>query len=322
MQRLLITGANGFLGNAVCAEAVARGYPVRGATRSTYDWRLGSASLGVENIEIGDIKAHTDWQRAVLDCDVVVHLAARVHIMREDANDPLAEFRLINTEATEKLARCAAINGVRRFVYISSIGVNGLFTEDNVQFLESDSANPHNAYTLSKWEAEQVLHRVAEETGLEVVILRPPLVYGAGAPGNFAQMLRLVELGIPLPLAGVKNKRDLIYVGNLVDAIMTCVRHSSAAGETYLVSDGETVSTPEILVELAKALGVSSRVFPCPIGLLKLIAGLLGKTGQVQRLIGSLQVDSTKIRRELGWKPPYSLRQGFRETVKGNETRS
>ena len=322
MQRLLITGANGFLGNAVCTKAVERGYSVRGVTRSTYDWRLGCTSLGVENIEIGDINAHTDWKRAVLDCDVVVHLAARVHIMREDANDPLAEFRLINTEATEKLARCAAINGVQRFVYISSIGVNGLFTEDNVQFLESDSANPHNAYTLSKWEAEQVLHRVAAETGLEVVILRPPLVYGAGAPGNFAQMLRLVELGIPLPLAGVKNKRDLIYVGNLVDAIMTCVRHSSAAGETYLVSDGETVSTPEILVELAKALGVSSRVFPWPIGLLKLMAGLFGKTGQVQRLIGSLQVDSTKIRRELGWKPPYSLRQGFRETVRGNETRS
>jgi nucleoside-diphosphate-sugar epimerase len=322
LQRLLVTGANGFVGNALCAEAVARGYVVRGATRSACDWPLGDASLGIENVDMGDISAHTDWHNAILGCDVVIHLAARVHVMREVASDPLAEFRLVNTEATENLARCTAASGARRLVYVSSIGVNGLFTDGSAKFSECDIANPHNAYALSKWEAEQALHRVAAETGLEVVILRPPLVYGAGVPGNFAQMLRLVKLGIPLPLAGVKNKRDLVYVGNLVDAIMTCATHSSAAGNTYLVSDGETVSTPDILRELAKALGVSSRVFSWPIGLLKLVAPLFGKADQLERLIGSLEVDSTKIRLELGWKPPHSMLQGFHETVRGNGTRS
>lgn len=318
LQRLLVTGANGFIGTALCAEAVSRGYMVRGAIRSACDLPIGNANLGIENIDMGDIGAHTNWHSAILDCDVVVHLAARVHVMNEEASDPLADFRLVNTEATENLARCAAASGARRLVYISTIGVNGLFTKGSVKFSERDSANPHNAYALSKWEAEQALHRVAAETGLEVVILRPPLVYGAGAPGNFAKLLRLVQLGIPLPLAGVKNKRDLVYVGNLVDAIMTCATHSSAVGNTYLVSDGETVSTPEILRGLAKELGISPRVLPFPISLLKLMAAAFGKADQVDRLVESLQVDSTKIRHQLGWLPPYSLQQGFSKTVRSN----
>jgi nucleoside-diphosphate-sugar epimerase len=321
VQRLLVTGANGFVGNALCVEAVARGYAVRGATRTVCDFPLGVTNVGVENVAVGDISANTDWHSAILNCDVVIHLAARVHVMREGAGDPLTEFRLVNTAATEHLARCAAAGGVRRLVYVSSIGVNGLFTDGNAKFSEQDHTNPHNAYALSKWEAEQALHRVAAETGLEVVILRPPLVYGAGAPGNFSQMLRAAVLGVPLPLAGIKNKRDLVYVGNLVDALMTCATHPVAAGNTYLVSDGEAISTPNLLRGLANALGVSSRVFACPNGLLKLVGALFGKAEQVERLVGSLQVDSSKIRRELGWVPPYSLQEGLGRTVIGDCTK-
>ena len=318
VQRLLVTGANGFIGKALCLEALNRRYAVRGVTRAAYDFSSSGKNIDIKNISLGDIDANTDWNSALLNCDAVIHLAARVHVMREGADDPLSEFRLVNTAATEHLARCAAASGVRRLVYVSSIGVNGLVTDGATKFSEEDNTNPHNAYALSKWEAEQALQRVASETGLEVVILRPPLVYGAGAPGNFAQMLRLVDLGVPLPLANIKNKRDLLYVGNLVDALMMCATHPAAANNTYLVSDGEAVSTPEILRGLAKELGVSSRVLPFPIGLLKLIAAMFGRADQVDRLVGSLQVDSTKIRHQLGWLPPYSLQQGFSKTVRGN----
>jgi nucleoside-diphosphate-sugar epimerase len=262
------------------------------------------------------IDGDTDWSTALQGVDVVIHLAARVHVMTDAADDPITEFRLVNTAGTEHLARCAAASGVKRFVYVSSIKVNGEATSGNARFTEQDQPNPQDAYGVSKWEAEQVLHRVAAETGLEVVIVRPPLVYGAGVKGNFAQMLRVVALGFPLPFAGVKNKRDLVYVGNLVDALITCAMHPAAAGNTYLVSDGEAVSTPDLLRGLAKALGVSSRVFALPIGLLKLAGALFGKADQVERLVGSLQVDSSKIRRELGWVPPFSVHDELTATVK------
>lgn len=322
VQRLLVTGANGFIGKALCIEAVNRRIAVRGITRAAYDFSSSGKNIDIENISLGDIDANTDWNSALLNCDAVIHLAARVHVMREGADDSLSEFRRVNTAATEHLARCAAASGVRRLVYVSSIGVNGLVTDGTSKFSEEDNTNPHNAYALSKWEAEQALQRVASETGLEVVVLRPPLVYGAGAPGNFAQMLRLVDLGVPLPLANIKNKRDLLYVGNLVDALITCATHPAAANNTYLVSDGEAVSTPEILRGLAKELGVSSRVLPFPIGLLKLISAMFGRADQVDRLVGSLQVDSTKIRHQLGWLPPFSLQQGFSKTVRGNGMKS
>jgi len=310
MTKILITGVNGFVGSALCMEAVARGFDVRGATRNVCD-----SPIGFENIAVGDINADTEWHSALLNCDVVIHLAARVHIMSETVDDSLSEFRLVNTTGTECLARCAATSGVKRLVYVSSIKVNGEETSDDVAFCEQDQPNPQEAYGISKWEAEQALHRVAAETGMEVVIVRPPLVYGPGVKGNFAQMLRVVTMGIPLPFAGVKNQRELIYVGNLVDALITCATHPAAAGNTYLVGDGESVSTPYLLRGLAKAIGVSSRVFAWPVGLLKLMGALLGKADQVERLFGSLQVDSSKIRRELGWEPPYRLQEGLNKTV-------
>jgi nucleoside-diphosphate-sugar epimerase len=310
MTKILITGVNGFVGSALCMEAVARGFIVRGATRTVYD-----SPAGVENIVVGDINADTEWHNALLNYDVVIHLAARVHVMSETADDSLSEFRLVNTTGTEHLARCAATSGVKRLVYVSSIKVNGEETIGDEEFCEQDQTNPQEAYGLSKWEAEHALHRVAAETDMEVVIVRPPLVYGPGVKGNFVQMLRVVTRGIPLPLASIKNKRELIYVGNLVDALITCATHPAAAGNTYLVGDGEPVSTPDLLRGLAKASGVSSRVFAWPVGLLKLMGALLGKADQVERLVGSLQVDSSKIGRELGWEPPYGLQEGLNKTV-------
>lgn len=308
-MRFLVTGASGFVGRSLCAELLRRGYAIRAAVRS------GNARVdNVEQAIVGPIGGGTDWSAALRGVDVVIHLAARVHVMRETAGDPLAEFLKVNLHGTENLARQAAQAGVKRLVYVSSIKVNGEQTSA-VPFSERDSAHPQDPYGISKWEAEQALHRVAKETGLEVVIVRPPLVYGAGGKGNFTQMLKVLAKGIPLPLASVRNLRSLIYVENLVDVLIVCAIHPAAAGQTYLVSDGESVSTPELLHRLAESMGVPSRVFPFPLALLKFAGKLTGKSAQVERLLSSLQVDSGKIRRELDWTPSYTLQQGLQATA-------
>lgn len=278
--------------------------------------RSQRASLpdGIEVFQVGGLLTDYDWNDALAGVEVVIHLAARVHVMKDVAIDPLDEFRRVNVAGAEHLARSAAASGVKRLVYVSSIGVNGLQTARDQSYSETDKPNPHNAYAISKWEAEQNLSCVSEETGLEVVILRPPLVYGVAAPGNFAQMLKVLGAGIPLPLALVHNQRSLVYVENLVDALILCVTHPTAAGQTYLVSDGEDVSTPDLLRLLGAAMGHPARLFPCPPALLKLAGLLTGRAEQVERLLGSLRVDSGKIRRDLNWKPPYTLWQGLQNT--------
>ncbi|MDP2106119.1 MAG: NAD-dependent epimerase/dehydratase family protein, partial [Desulfobulbaceae bacterium] len=263
----------------------------------------------------------TNWTDAMRDVGVVIHLAARVHVMHENVKNPLEEFRKVNVAGTEHLARSAAASGVKRLVYVSSIGVNGWQTDEGRVFLETDTPNPHNVYAVSKLEAELSLHCVAAETGLEVVVVRPPLVYGMGAPGNLAQMLKVLAKGIPLPLALVHNLRSLIYVENLVDALILCTTHTAAVGQTYMLSDGEDISTSDLLRHLGAAMGCPVRLFPCPQALLKLAGRLTGKSDQVERLLGSLQVDSGKIRRELGWRPPFTLQQGLQATAEQYRTR-
>lgn len=314
---ILVTGASGFVGQALCNELLRRGHPVRGALRST----ASPIQPGVRAAVVGDISANTDWSAALDGVEVVIHLAARVHVMHESAADPLAEFRSVNAAGTEHLARCAAASGVKRMVYASSIKVNGEQTSGGRKFSAADRPAPLDPYGVSKWEAEQALHRVSGETGLEVVVVRPPLVYGSGVKGNFAQMLKAVAKGIPLPFALLQNQRSLIYLGNLVDALITCATHPAAAGQTYLVCDGADVSTPELLRHLAAAMGVPSRLLPCPAALLQLAGKLAGKSQQVERLLGSLQVDGDKIRRDLNWVPPYSLQQGLRATAEWYRTR-
>lgn len=317
-MKTLVTGASGFVGRALCAELARRKCDARGVVREP----SGCTGLAGDLVTVGNIGQDTGWSGALAGAEVVIHLAARVHVMRDDSSDPLAEFRRVNTAGTEHLARCAAASGAKRLVYVSSIKVNGEETTGGAAFTEADRPEPQDPYGVSKWEAEQALHRVASETGLEVVIVRPPLVYGLGVKGNFAQMLNVVARRIPLPLGSVCNRRDLIYVGNLVDALIVCAMHPAAAGQTYLVSDGGPVSTPELLRILADAMGVPSRVFPFPPALLKVAGRLVGKSAQVERLLGSLQVDSGKIRRELNWQPPYSMQEGLQATADGYRTKA
>ncbi|MDO9053996.1 MAG: SDR family oxidoreductase [Gallionella sp.] len=311
MSAMLVTGASGFVGRMLCAELARRGHLVHAALRNPAHPDIAGCRI----VKISGMDSGTSWVDALDGMDVVIHLAARVHVMKDNSADPLLEFRKVNVAGTEHLARSAAASGVKRFVYVSSIKVNGEGTSDNGRFTEADSPDPQDPYGVSKWEAEQALHRVAKETGLEVVIVRPPLVYGEGVKGNFAQMLKVLARGLPLPLATVNNRRSLVYVGNLVDALILCATHPAAVGQTYLVSDGEDVSTSELLRQLGASMGCPARLFACPAVLLKLAGRLTGKADQVERLLGSLQVDSSKIRRELGWIPPFTLESGLRTTA-------
>lgn len=311
-MRFLVTGANGFVGQYLCAELLRQGQAVRAAVRS--------ASPPIENIEVevvGPIDGEINWGKALRDVDVVIHLAARVHVMNETAADPLAEFLRVNMQGTANLVYQAAVAGVRRLVYVSTIKVNGEQTTETQPFSESDPPNPQDDYAVSKLRTEQVLlERVAKEANFEVVIVRPPLVYGPGVKGNFIRLLTAVDKGIPLPLASVRNKRSLIYLGNLVDALILCATHPDAVGKTYLVRDGEDVSVSELVRQMATSLGRPARLFPLSVGVLRGMARLLGKSESVERLVGSLRVNDDLIRRELGWKPRFTLQQGLQATAR------
>lgn len=265
-------------------------------------------------VAMGDINATTDWSRALKGVDVVAHLAARVHVMFEKATDALTAFQEVNLHGTVNLARQAAAAGVRRFVYVSSIKVNGEYTDEK-PFTESDTASPQDPYAVSKWEAEQALHEIGLETGMEVVIIRPPLVYGPGVKANFYHLLNLVSKALPLPLGSIRNRRSLIYVENLADALILCISHPKAAGQTYLVSDGVAVSTPQLIKDIALAMRKPSWVFALPLPFMTFCASLLGKSSALNRLTQSLEVDNSKISRELGWAPPYTMMQGLQVTA-------
>lgn len=310
MNAFLVTGANGFVGTALCRELVARGCPTKAAVR-------GDCILeGVERVRIPALSPDTDWSVALQGVNVVIHLAARVHVMHETAADALAAFRLVNVQATENLARQAAAAGVQRLVYASSVKVNGESTARGKVYTEQDVPAPEDPYGVSKWEAEQVLRRVAAETGLEVVILRPPLMYGPAVKGNFISLLAAIRKGLPLPLAGANsNARSLLYVGNFVDALMTCSTHPAAAGQTYLVSDGEPMSTAQLIEQLAQVLRCRNPAFYFPPTLARGLAKMFGRAATMNRLFGSLHLDDQKIRRELGWQPPYTLSTGLCATV-------
>ncbi len=306
----LVTGANGFVGQVLCRDLIERGYAVRGAVRQ----EAAVLPPGMEKIVVGPIDGNTDWSDALQGIDIVFHLAARVHVMREKSADPLAEFRKVNFEGTERLAKSAAAAGARRLVYVSSIKVNGENTR-NKPFSEKDEPNPQDPYGVSKREAEAALQRISDETGLEVVVVRPPLVYGPGVGGNFARMLSWIRKGIPLPLGSVKNRRSMIYVENLADALIRCATHPEAANETFLVSDTETVSTPELIRILSEKMGVAPRTPPFPLPLLRLLGKFAGKSAEMERLTESLEIDSGKIRSKLGWNPPHALSEGMAQTA-------
>lgn len=310
-QRILVTGASGFIGGALCSQMLVHGLNVRGIARS-----IRNSPKGVEVMTVGELDDTTDWQEALAGCSVVVHLAARAHVVAETAQNPLAEFRRINMKGTLNLARQAARHGLRRFIFISSIGVNGAETFAR-PFSAWDLAAPHSPYAVSKYEAELALKALAVETGLEVVIVRPPLVYGLSAPGNFGSLMHWLRCGRPLPLGAIHNQRSLVALDNLVDLIVTCITHPAAANQTFLVSDGEDVSTTELLRRMGQAMNRPARLIPVPASWLKLAATMVGKQDVAQRLCGSLQVDIEKTRQLLGWRPPLTLDQGLKKAAEG-----
>ena len=311
--RVLVTGASGFVGRALVAHLVAGGVPVRGAVRR----RPGALPRGVDIVEVGDIGGATDWSAALAGIDTVVHCAARVHQLSDASTDPLAAFREVNREGTLALGRAAARSGASRLVFLSSIGVNGAETFGRA-FCAEDAPAPCSAYAISKREGEDGLRAIGREAGLKIVVVRAPLVYGPGAPGNFAALLRAVKRGFPLPLGAIANQRSLVSIYNLVDLIRNCTRHDRAAGQTLLVSDGEDLSTTDLLRRTAKAFGVRPRLLPVPTSWLRLATDIAGRPEIGQRLCGSLQIDISATRERLAWSPPMSVDEALAATARGH----
>jgi nucleoside-diphosphate-sugar epimerase len=305
-RRALVTGANGFVGSVLCDELSRQSWDVRRALRT------GNSPISTDDVVIGDIGPETNWESALIDVDAVIHLAARTHVMRETAADPLAEYRRLNVEGTRSLAHAAHAAGVRRFVFLSSIKVNGETTTVG-PYTENDVPQPEDPYGVSKLEAELALQATAES--METVILRPPLLYGPGVKGNFLRLMRAIGRGAPLPFKSVSNQRSLLYVGNLVDATVRCLDHPAAAGQTYLLADDGGISTPDLIREIATAMHKTARLISMPPQLLKIAGAVTGKSAAVSRLLGSLRIDSSKIRRDLHWQPRYPRITGLRATA-------
>jgi nucleoside-diphosphate-sugar epimerase len=309
--RILVTGASGFIGRRLCETLLLRDYEVVPAVRH-------GAVAG--EIAVGNVGPETEWRHALTPIpDVVIHLAALINPTRRERADLIGLYRATNVEGTIHLARQAAAANVRRLIYLSSAKVDSQIMSGLSQNLASSAGHfdLEYAYGVSKWEAEQALSEISGKTGLQIVVVRPPLVYGPGVKGNLARLLKLVRLGFPLPFGAVQNKRSLIGLDNLVDLLIRCVDHPAAAGQTFLVSDGEDLSTPDLLRCMAAAMDRSARFFPVPASLLRIAGSALGKRAEIERLVGSLQIDSGRTRQILGWTPPVSVHEGIRRMVQG-----
>lgn len=311
-KRILLTGVTGFVGQKLLSRLSKNtDLEIVAATRNP----AAESSPVVRQVHIGGIDAETDWREALPAVEVVIHLAARTHVMHETEPDPWARFNAVNTLGTINLARQAADAGVRRFIYISSIKVNGEVTLPGAAFRADDEPCPAGPYALSKYQAEKGLLRLMQETGMEVVIVRPPLVYGPGVKANFLSMMAWLRRGVPLPLGAIHNQRTLVSADNLVDLLETCIDHPAAANQIFLVGDGEDLSTTDLLTRTGLALGRRARLFPVPARLLLAAALLIGKRQAMQRLCGSLQLDIGKTRDLLGWEPPVSVDVALKETA-------
>lgn len=306
----MMTGANGFIGRSLYPRLKSLDHQVRCGVRHAN----GSTDMHFADlVNIGSIDASTDWSRALFDAEVVVHLAARAHVMRERNSGPSSEFRIVNVEGALNLARQAANSGVRRFVFISSIGVNG--SESARPFTEADAPNPQEPYAVSKMEAEMGLFDIGKKAGMEIVVIRPPLVYGAGAPGNFGRLIKAVKAGFPLPFGAVHNRRTLVGIDNLVSLIASCIEHPSAANQVFLAGDAEDISTSDLLRLVGESLNRRARLIPVPVALMEAVGSVVGRRGTVQKICGSLQIDISKAREVLGWEPPLSTVEGLRRAA-------
>ncbi|ERS84287.1 hypothetical protein Q672_02180 [Marinobacter sp. EVN1] len=310
-KHILVTGGSGFVGSALIKRLLSEHRDILAVGRS-------DVNLPVETVKVSSFSELGALGQRLGSVDVVVHCAARAHIMNDDTVDPLAEYRKVNVDGTLNVARHALEAGVKRFLFVSSIKVNGEHTPPGRPFTEEAAPAPEDPYGISKYEAERELQALCAETGMELVIIRPPLVYGPGVKGNFASMIRLMEKGLPLPLGAVRNKRSLVALDNLVDLIVTCVDSPAAANQVFLAADGQDISTTELLRNVANAMGKPARLLPVPSGLLMLGASLFGKKAVAKRLLGSLQVDISKARELLGWQPPVSVEEGLARAVRVN----
>lgn len=315
-MRILLTGISGFIGRPLAARLVADGHSVVGAVRRQSVW---SGVAGVERLEIDDLANEAGWSAKLKAVDAVVHLAARVHVMRETEIDPLARFREVNVQGTRRLAEAAAAAGVGRFVYLSTVKVNGERTTGR-PFAADDKPAPQDPYAISKLEAEQALRETGDWSAMEIVIVRPPLVYGPGVKGNLERLLQAVARGIPLPLGAIDNRRSMVSIGNLVDFVATCLAHPRAAGQTFLVADGEDLSTPALITAIAEAMHRPARLFPVPVRWLKGAAVLLGRGPVADRLCDSLQVDIQKNADLLQWRPVQTAGEALRQMVEDFST--
>ena len=309
-SKILITGASGFIGQALLKRLTRDHLTVRCILR-----QQNQNFNHIEHILMPSMSESNDWRRALEGCDIVIHLAARVHVMHEDSKDPLSEFRKTNVVLTTNLARQAAALGVKRFIFLSSVKVNGEGTRHNV-FNESQAANPQDPYAISKWEAEEALRHLSKKTDMEVVIIRPPLVYGPGVKANFLKMMRYLQRGVPLPLGNIQNKRSLVGLNNLVDFIVTCVSHPKAANQTFLISDDDDISTSNLLRLISKVMDKRPRLIPIPSKLLFWLFSMIGRGDFAERLLGSLEVDISKAKKLLSWSPPTTMEDELKETVR------
>lgn len=305
-MKVLVTGATGFVGGPVCAGLAASGFQVFGAVR-----RPSALPPGVQPVSGPDLGPEADWSRTLAGMEAVVHLAARAHVMAETEADPLALFRRVNRDGTLRLAAQAAEAGVRRLVFVSSVKVNGEASIPGRPFRADDPPAPRDPYGISKAEAEAGLAELAARTGLEVAVIRPPLIHGPGVKGNLASLMRAISRGLPLPLGAIDNRRSLLGVANLADLVRLCLTHPDAAGGTFLAGDGEDVSSPELVRLMAAAMGRRAVLLPVPVGMMRLGLGLLGRAAVLDRLAGWLQVDDRPTRERLGWSPPLSLEAGL-----------
>ncbi len=311
-SNILVTGATGFVGKPLCDRLIEQNNPVTATIRLSEDQQKLPPT--VKSVLIKSLTPPLPT-KDLENIQAIIYLAARVHQLNDRSPDALNAYREINTHATLNLAHQAVQAGVRRFIYLSSIKVNGESTTGRVAYTERDTPNPIDPYGQSKWEAEQELLELALNSDLEVVILRPPLIYGPQVKANFRQLLKLVDKGLPFPFASIDNSRSLLYVGNLVDAIITCIDHPKAKNQTFLVSDGQDLSTPDLIRHIGKALDKPTKLLPFPPALLKLAATSIGKGDIANRLLGSLQVDSRKVRETLNWQPPYTVNEGLKITA-------
>ena len=307
-MKILVTGASGFIGRCLCVRLAKRGHVVTASVRSTDTPQIEKSK---QSFVVGDLGPDTDWTHALEGQDMVIHLAARAHVMNEISSDPEALYRRANVEGTERLIQQMSEHKVSRLLFMSSVKVNGEQTMDQ-PFTEAMASQPEDPYGRTKYQAEVI---VSKAPNLKSTIIRSPLVYGPGVKGNFLKLIQLSEHGLPLPIRMIKNKRSLIFLDNLVDAIIHTLENSLSIGQTYLVSDEDNISTPELFHAVGNALNKPTRLIPFPVCLLRLAGVLFDKSEAINRLAGSLHVDCTKIHKELGWKPPFSLQQGLDKTA-------